>query len=103
MAVDGEFLRSERETFRNCCFKLSVFVYKDDDSTRTNLNLLLDELTAAENSQRSVSEEVIFKHVKLGSATVNLPQYRLNDMTVVTPSTVYYIDLRQLLALLAKL
>ncbi|XP_048252221.1 HEAT repeat-containing protein 6-like [Haliotis rufescens] len=57
MAVDGEFLRSERETFRNCCFKLSTFVYKDDDSTRTNLNLLLDELTAAENSQRSVSEE----------------------------------------------
>ncbi|XP_067648655.1 HEAT repeat-containing protein 6-like [Haliotis asinina] len=57
MAVDGEFLRSERETFRNCCFKLSRFVYKDNDSCRTNLNLLLDELTAAENSQRSVSEE----------------------------------------------
>ena len=54
----GVSRREATACFDRCYKKLMVFVFRDDEGTRTSLNLLLDELIALDCNSLGVSNEV---------------------------------------------
>ena len=58
MAVAANFSSPEREKFHHCYQRLLAFTYKDEDSVKTDLNILLDHLNSIEYGIAIVNEEV---------------------------------------------
>lgn len=58
MAVPANFACPDREKFKYCFSKLIHFKYKDDESSKTDLNLLLDQLNSLEYTTVVVNEQV---------------------------------------------
>jgi hypothetical protein len=58
MADDQSFAAAEYDKFQQCYGRLMNFTYKEEESSKTNLNLLLDELNSVEYSLSIVNEEV---------------------------------------------
>lgn len=58
MADQDTLYVSDGDTFHEICPKLLKTCYKDDDSSKTNLNLLLDELNSLNYSSKFVSIDV---------------------------------------------
>lgn len=58
MAVPANFACPDREKSNYCFSKLINFKYKDDESSKTDLNLLLDQLNSLEYATVVVSEQV---------------------------------------------
>ncbi|KAK6184220.1 hypothetical protein SNE40_006730 [Patella caerulea] len=56
MAAEVEMF-CDNDKYQRCFTSLVTFVYKDEDSSRTNLNVLLDELNSVDYSQSLVSRE----------------------------------------------
>lgn len=48
----------ERATFQNCLKRLLKITHRDDVSSKTDINVLVDELIALDYSQKFVDEEV---------------------------------------------
>ncbi|XP_053374870.1 HEAT repeat-containing protein 6-like [Mercenaria mercenaria] len=57
MAVPANFACPDREKFHYCYSKLINFKYRDEESTKTDLNLLLDQLNSLEYSTIIVGEK----------------------------------------------
>ena len=58
MAVPANFSSPDRDKFKHCYGRLITFTYRDEDSVRTDLNILLDQLNSIEYSIAIVNEEV---------------------------------------------
>lgn len=58
MAVPANFACPDREKFRYCYSKLINFRFKEEEPTKTDLNLLLDQLNSLEYSTNFVCEQV---------------------------------------------
>ncbi|KAL3856514.1 hypothetical protein ACJMK2_011262 [Sinanodonta woodiana] len=78
MATNADdFELSERAKFQHCYNKLRTFYFRDDEASKTNLNILLDELIALEYSWIIVkTEEANLLLTKL-CGTVPIHQERL--------------------------
>ncbi|WAR03508.1 HEAT6-like protein [Mya arenaria] len=67
MAVAANFDCPERDKFQHCFTKLRCFVYTEDNSVKTDLNLLLDQVNSLEYStvlvtpQISLSDECVMQ------------------------------------------
>ncbi|XP_041349716.1 HEAT repeat-containing protein 6-like [Gigantopelta aegis] len=48
MAEAGDFLREDRQKFQSCCQRLLNYRYQDEETSKTNLHLILDELNSVE-------------------------------------------------------
>ena len=60
MAVPANFSSPDRDKFNHCYERLVSFVYRDEDSAKTDLNILLDQLNSIEYGIALVTEEVSF-------------------------------------------
>ena len=63
MAVAANFSCPDRDKFNHCFRRLLSFVYRDDDSVKTDLNILLDDLNSIEYGIALVNEEVNFQKI----------------------------------------
>lgn len=58
MAVPANFACPDREKFQYCFSKLVNFKYSEDQTSKTDLNVLLDQLNSLEYSTVVVSAKV---------------------------------------------
>ena len=58
MAVAANFSSPDRDKFNHCYRRLIAFTFRDEDSVKTDLNILLDQLNSIEYSIAIVNEEV---------------------------------------------
>ena len=61
MAVAANFSCPDRDKLNHCFRRLLSIVYRDDDSVKTDLNILLDDLNSIEYGIALVNEEVNFQ------------------------------------------
>jgi hypothetical protein len=50
--------QNEKVTFQNCLKRLLRVTYREDVSSKTDINVLIDELIALDYAQKFVDEEV---------------------------------------------
>ena len=95
MAVAANFSSPDREKFKHCYGRLISFTYRDEDSVRTDLNILLDELNSIEYSIAIVCEEVcVFIDSPQGDSYLEL-FIHIGLVSLIGHMVIYLIDLRQ--------
>lgn len=60
MADESGFSAVERDRFEQCFKRFMKFTSQGDEMSRTNLNLLLDEINSIDYSSKIATEEVHF-------------------------------------------
>ena len=58
MAVAANFDCPDRDKLQHCISKLQTFSFKDDDSSKTDINLLLDNLNSLDYDTKIVKDQV---------------------------------------------
>jgi len=79
MEDDGEFAVVERERFQQCYRRLIALNHRDDEQSKTNFNLLIDELNSMEYHMKIVQEEVFhfttLVSIRFANLTISLHRF----------------------------
>ena len=59
MAEAGDFLREDTQKFQRSCRKLLDYYYQDEEKSKTNLHLALDDLISIEHIPNVINDHVM--------------------------------------------